>query len=358
MGAERARFHAQTACHTSVCLNTRYPLAKAIGEERPLLRRSSPCLGDCRDLRLSRMRSLSAAPFQTTPFQSSMGDSTPFPSSCRDRACRIAHARALRLTRARPLEDALAPGSARRRALDAALAEIEAGLKVPSLEWRREYSLLLGLERLLSEEEPHLVDGTVLSAHQVDALSGTLTALLAEAQAATATATTRNGDTSRDGQRPHGRSRGAIAATAPYDRDAGRCWTTTNELDERAPTRTRSRRTGRTRPSSTRTSIDGAARGPRRRSALLVRARHRRRQDGRRARVRRGVAHRRGADPHPSPQPRRPVHRRAARPRLPRPDPCAPLLDGRGRGQRPGHGRDLPVVRAQRRHGSPTPTRS
>src|ERR1019366_1940675 len=42
--------------------------------------------------------------------------------------------------------------------------------------------LLLGLERLLSEEEPTLVDGTVLSAHQVDALSGTLPALLAEAQ--------------------------------------------------------------------------------------------------------------------------------------------------------------------------------
>jgi ribonuclease E len=80
------------------------------------------------------------------------------------------------------LEDALAPGSARRRALDAALAEVEAGRKTPSIEWRREFSLLLGLERLLSEEEPHLADGTVLSAHQLDALSGTLTALLAEAQ--------------------------------------------------------------------------------------------------------------------------------------------------------------------------------
>src|SRR5581483_4752294 len=54
--------------------------------------------------------------------------------------------------------------------------------KTPSIEWRRDYSLLLGLERLLSEDEPHLADGTVLSAHQVDALSGTLTALLAEAQ--------------------------------------------------------------------------------------------------------------------------------------------------------------------------------
>jgi hypothetical protein len=80
------------------------------------------------------------------------------------------------------LEEALAPGSARRRALDAALAEIEEGAKQPSIEWRRKFSLLLGLERLLSEDEPHLADGTVLSAHQVDALSGTLTALLAEAQ--------------------------------------------------------------------------------------------------------------------------------------------------------------------------------
>ena len=74
----------------------------------------------------------------------------------------------------------LAPGSARRRALDAALAELDAGAKVPSVAWRQRWSLLLGLERLLSEDEPKLVDGTVLSAHQVDALSGTLTALLAE----------------------------------------------------------------------------------------------------------------------------------------------------------------------------------
>src|SRR5918992_2109488 len=76
----------------------------------------------------------------------------------------------------------LAPGSAHRRALDAALAEIDAGLTEPSVAWRRQWSLMLGLERLLSQDEPSLVDGTVLSAHQVDALSGTLTALLAEAQ--------------------------------------------------------------------------------------------------------------------------------------------------------------------------------
>jgi hypothetical protein len=110
-----------------------------------------------------------------------MGDSTPFPSPA-------AIARAEKLTRERfvyegeSLEAALAPGSARRRALDAALAELTGGAKQPSIEWRRQFSLLLGLERILSDEEPKLVDGTVLSAHQVDALSGTLTALLAEAQ--------------------------------------------------------------------------------------------------------------------------------------------------------------------------------
>lgn len=77
---------------------------------------------------------------------------------------------------------ALAEGTARRRALDAAVAELEQGLKEPSVAWRREFSLMLGLERLLSQEEPHLADGTTLSAHQVDALSGTLIALLAEVQ--------------------------------------------------------------------------------------------------------------------------------------------------------------------------------
>src|SRR5205085_2344668 len=110
-----------------------------------------------------------------------MGEPTPFPSPA-------AIARAELFTRERfvyegeSLEDALAPGSARRRALDAALTEIDRGDTLPSIDWRRQFSLLLGLERLLSEEEPQLADGAVLSAHQVDALSGTLTALLAEAQ--------------------------------------------------------------------------------------------------------------------------------------------------------------------------------
>ena len=110
-----------------------------------------------------------------------MADSTSLPDAGALR-------RAERFTRERFVhegelpEDALAPGSARRRALDAALAELDAGLKAPSVAWRREYSLLLGLERLLSEEEPRLADGTLLNPHQVDALSGTLTALMAEVQ--------------------------------------------------------------------------------------------------------------------------------------------------------------------------------
>jgi ribonuclease E len=81
-----------------------------------------------------------------------------------------------------PPEEVLKPGTATRRAFDAALAEIEAGHETPSVEWRAQYSLMLGLERLLSQPEPRLADGAELSAHQVDVLSGTLTALLAEAE--------------------------------------------------------------------------------------------------------------------------------------------------------------------------------
>src|SRR5687768_8934744 len=59
--------------------------------------------------------------------------------------------------------EALAPGSARRRALDDTLAEIAAGNAYPSTEWRRNYSLMLGLERVLNEEEPKLADGAQLN---------------------------------------------------------------------------------------------------------------------------------------------------------------------------------------------------
>jgi ribonuclease E len=85
----------------------------------------------------------------------------------------------------RPDEDpavVLAPGTARRRALDDALAEIDAGLESPSPGWRVHYALLLGLERVLSEKPPRLASGTELRRHQVDALAGMLTELIAATQ--------------------------------------------------------------------------------------------------------------------------------------------------------------------------------
>src|SRR3989449_571694 len=73
----------------------------------------------------------------------------------------------------------LAPGTSRRRALDDALAEIAGGQRTPSSGWKVEYGLMLGLERVLAEERPHLTSGTELRRHQVDALAGMLTELIA-----------------------------------------------------------------------------------------------------------------------------------------------------------------------------------
>ena len=192
-----------------------------------------------------------------------MGDSTPFPSSA-------AIKRAEQLTRERfvfegeTAAEALAPGTARRRALDAALVDVAAGLKVPSLEWRQEYSLLLGLERLLSEEEPKLVDGTVLSAHQVDALSGTLTALLAGVQTVEAAAIDAVAEVEDEIARDE-EIEEEIEAELDAD-DARMRPTTMRQTAKRtkrktaksrrpSPTRRRSRRTGSTTtPPSTRTS--------------------------------------------------------------------------------------------------------
>ncbi|HEX3807083.1 MAG TPA: DEAD/DEAH box helicase family protein, partial [Gaiellaceae bacterium] len=85
----------------------------------------------------------------------------------------------------RPDEDpevVLAPGTARKRALDDALAEIAAGHDAPSPEWKVRYALMLGLERVLSERPPRLASGTELRRHQVDALAGMLTELIAAVQ--------------------------------------------------------------------------------------------------------------------------------------------------------------------------------
>src|SRR3954447_5389586 len=78
--------------------------------------------------------------------------------------------------------EALAPGTARRRALDAALKELDEGAETPSIQWRRDFSLLLGLQRFLADEPPKLRDGAELNPHQVDALSGTLAELMGQQQ--------------------------------------------------------------------------------------------------------------------------------------------------------------------------------
>ncbi len=78
----------------------------------------------------------------------------------------------------------LAPGTARRLALDDAVEEMDAGRTTPSYEWKRRYALMLGLERVLTNRPPRLASGTELRKHQIDALAGMLTELIAAAQAA------------------------------------------------------------------------------------------------------------------------------------------------------------------------------
>ncbi|MGH3043666.1 MAG: DEAD/DEAH box helicase family protein, partial [Gaiellaceae bacterium] len=75
--------------------------------------------------------------------------------------------------------DVLAEGHARRRALDAALLEMDAGRRSPSPEWKVNYALMLGLERVLTDRPPRLASGTELRRHQIDALAGMLAELIA-----------------------------------------------------------------------------------------------------------------------------------------------------------------------------------
>ena len=76
----------------------------------------------------------------------------------------------------------LAPGTARRRALDDALAEMDAGAAEPSYGWKIRYALMLGLERVLTGQPPRLASGTELRRHQIDALAGMLTEMIAATQ--------------------------------------------------------------------------------------------------------------------------------------------------------------------------------
>src|SRR2546430_10492458 len=66
----------------------------------------------------------------------------------------------------------LAPGTARRLALDDAVEEMDAGRTTPSYEWKRRYALMLGLERVLTNRPPRLASGTELRKHQIDAQIG------------------------------------------------------------------------------------------------------------------------------------------------------------------------------------------
>src|SRR6266540_670447 len=51
-----------------------------------------------------------------------------------------------------------------------------------STSWRVRFGLMLGLERVLSERPPRLASGTELRRHQIDALAGMLTELIAANQ--------------------------------------------------------------------------------------------------------------------------------------------------------------------------------
>ncbi len=115
---------------------------------------------------------------------------------------------------------ALAPGTARRLAVDDALAELDAGAEAPSFEWRSSYSLLLGLERLLDEGTPKLLDGAELNDHQVDALSGTLAAIVTELEDPGTSGGVNGRDGSKsgaDGQLEAGNGNGAAAELEDED---------------------------------------------------------------------------------------------------------------------------------------------
>ena len=107
--------------------------------------------------------------------------------------------------------EALAPGTARRAALDEALAEIEAGRRTPSPRWKVRFGLLLGLERVLSSKPPTTAAGTELRKHQIDALAGMLTELIAANQRQAEEEENGNGQRQRSGRRARsGRSRGGL----------------------------------------------------------------------------------------------------------------------------------------------------
>ena len=184
----------------------------------------------------------------------------------------------------------LAPGTALRRALDAAAAEMEAGHSEPSSEWKVRYALMLGLERVLSEKPPRLASGTELRRHQVDALAGMLTELIAANQ--------------KNLENGNGSLNGSVQLDDIIDEDEDdEDFEPENGEDDDEPVAELS-------PSE----------DPGRRAPLPLPPSDGVGQDDRRGRVRRSGAHRRRADPHAPSAPRRSVPPRADRPRLRQPD--------------------------------------
>ena len=176
-------------------------------------------------------------------------------------------------TRTRPF---LAPGTARRRALDDALAEIEAGRREPSSEWKVQLRAHARARARARREPPHLASGTELRRHQVDALAGMLTELIAAHEKSEANG---NGAATRPSEEEE-RARGGV---------------------RRGRARRRGGRRGASRPRSGR------------RPPLPLPPPDRVRQDDRRRGLRRGRAHARRPDPHAPPPARRPVPARADR---------------------------------------------
>src|SRR4051794_3431918 len=119
--------------------------------------------------------------------------------------------------------EALAPGTARRSALDRALKELDEGAEYPSIQWRRDFSLLLGLERFLATEPPKLRDGAELNPHQVDALSGTLAELMGQQQTGPVEEAAENGNgnggTAAESEAPAAEEDGEVDEDEDEDED-------------------------------------------------------------------------------------------------------------------------------------------
>ena len=168
----------------------------------------------------------------------------------------------------------LASGTARRQALDEAVAEIDAGHNEPSYAWRVRFALMLGLERMLTGKPPLLASGTELRRHQVDALAGMLTALI--------TANQRELEERRTATRRSRMARTRRTTTFGIAEENGQVEVADEELELAERTR---RETALPLPSP-----DGLG------------------EDDRGGRLRRGGPHARRPDPHAPPAARLPVH--------------------------------------------------